>query len=85
MLAEVKNGYPAWFGLLHPHTFLDTKEVLVVLGGEDSTKVPGANPLYWELVCNEFIDAFKNPGTPPKRAIKHKIDLLPDSIPPAKK
>ena len=28
-------------------------------------------------------DVFEPPGTPPDRAIKHGIDLLPDSVPPA--
>ena len=85
MLAEVKHGCPAWFGLLHPHSLLDTKGVLAELGGGDSTKVPGTDPSHWELICSEFSDVFEKPGTPPERAIKHEIDLLPDSVPPAKR
>ena len=55
-----------------------------VVGG-DSTKVPGTNPLWWKLICSEFSDLLENPGTPSERAIKHKIDLLPDSVSPAKR
>ena len=43
---------------------------------------------YWSLragICSEFSDVFEKPGTPPERAIKNKIDLLPDSVPPAKR
>ena len=85
MLAKVKCGCPAWFGLLHPHLLLDTKGVLAVLGGEDSTKVPGTEPICWELICSEFSDFFEKPGNLPKRAIKHKINFLPESVPPAKR
>ena len=53
--------------------------------GGDSTKVPGTDLSRWELICNEFSDAFEKPGTPPERAIKYEIDLLPDTVPPAKR
>ena len=33
VLAEVKCGCLAWFGLLHPHSLLDTKGVFAVLWG----------------------------------------------------
>ena len=85
MLAEVKHGCPAWFGLLYPQSLLDTKGVLTVLGGGDSTKVPSTDPSHWELICSVFSDIFENPGIPPKRAFKHKIDLLPDSVLPAER
>ena len=52
--------------------------------GRDSTKVLGIDPLHWELICSEFSDVFEKPGTPSERAIKHKINLLPDSILSAK-
>ena len=81
----MKHGYPAWFGLLHPHSLLDTKGVVAVLGGGDSTKVPDTDLSYWELMYSSFSDVFEKPGTPPERAIKHEIDLLPKSVPPAKK
>ena len=59
--------------------------MLAALGGGDHTKVLGTDPLHWELICTEFSDAFEKPSTPPERAIKHEIDLLPDSIPHAKR
>ena len=46
VLAEIKHGSPACFGLLYPHSQLDTKGVLAALGGGDNTKVPGIGPLY---------------------------------------
>ena len=85
MLAEVKCSCPAWFSLLYPHLFLETKEVLAVLGEGDRAKVPGNDPSCWELICSEFSNIFEKPDTPPERAIKCKIDLLPDSAPPAKR
>ena len=83
LLAKVTFNCPAWFGLLHPHSLLDTKGVLAVLGGGDSTKLPGTDPLYWELICSKFTDVFEKPGTTPEKAIKHEIDLLPDFVPHA--
>ena len=59
--------------------------MLSALGGGDSTNVPGTYPSHWELIYSEFSDVFKKPGIPPKSTIKHKIDLLPDSVPPAKR
>ena len=56
-----------------------------MLGGEDSTKVPGTDSSHWELIYSEFSDAYKKPGFPPERTIKHEIDLLPDSVPPARR
>ena len=47
VLAEMKRSCPAWFGLLHPHSPLDTNVLLAVLGGGDSTKVPGTDFSYW--------------------------------------
>ena len=85
VLAAVKWGYPALFGLFHPHSLLGTKRVLAVLGGVDSTKVPGTDPLCWELIYGKFSDIFKKPGPPPEKAIKHKIDLLPHSLPLAER
>ena len=35
-------------------------------------------------ICNELSDVFENLGTPPDRAKKYVIDLLPDSVPYAK-
>ena len=85
VLAEVKHSYPACFGLSHPHSLLDTKRVLAVLGGGDSTKVPGTHPPHWELICSEFSNMFEKQGTPPERAIKHEINLLPIFVPPLKR
>ena len=84
MLAEVNRSYPAWFGFLQPYSFLDSKGVLAALGGVNSTKVPGTDPSYWELVFSEFSNVFENPGTLLERAIKHEIDLPPDCVPLAK-
>ena len=60
---------------------LDTKGVLAELGEGDSTKVPGNDLLFWELIFSEFKSVFEKTGTPPDRAIKHEIDLLPNSAP----
>ena len=85
VLAEVKRGCAALFGLLHPHSLPDTKGVLSELGERDSTKVTSTNPSRWELICSEFSDVLEKPGTPPARTIKHETDLLPDSVLPAKR
>ena len=58
--------------------------LLTALEG-DSTKVPGTDPLRLELIYSKFSDVFEKPGTSPERIIKHKIDLLPDSVLPAKR
>ena len=58
VLAEVKRGCYAWFGLLHPHSLLDIKWVLAVLGGGDGIKVPGIDPSHWEQICSELSDIF---------------------------
>ena len=81
MLAEVQCGCPEWFGLMHPHSLLDTKGVLLALGRRESTKVLCANPLHWELICSNI---FEKPDITHERAIKQEIDLLPDSVRPTK-
>ena len=85
VLAEVSFGCPAWFGLLHPLLPMDARRVLAVLGGRDSTKVPGTDSTRWEQIYSEFSDILEQPGTPPERAIENKIDFMPDSVLPAKK
>ena len=47
--------------------------VLAVLGGGDSTKVPGTDPSHWELICSEFSNVLEKPGIPPERPVKYKI------------
>ena len=68
VLAEVKRGFPAWFGLC-PHLLLDTMGVLAVLGGGDTTKVAGIDPSHWKKICGEFSIVFEFTGTLPDRAI----------------
>ena len=85
VLDEAKRGCPVCFGLLHPNLLLNTNGVLATLGVGDSTKVTGTDLLHWEQICNDFSDAYEPPSTPPERAIKRKIDLLLDSVPPAKR
>ena len=46
VLAQVKHGCPAWFGLLHPNSLLKTKRVLAALGGE------GMVPRYQVLILH---------------------------------
>ena len=53
---------------------------MAVLGGRDSTKVPGIDASYWELIFSKFSAVFKKPGTPPERAINHKINLMLDFV-----
>ena len=84
-MAEVEHGCPAWLRLLHLHSLLDSKGVLAVLWEGDSNKVPGTDSSYCDQIYSEFSDIFEQPGTPPERAIRHKIDLLLDSILPAKR
>ena len=84
MLADVTHGCPAWFNL-HPHSFLNTNGVLEVLGRRDNINILAIDPSYWELTCSEFSDIFEKPGPHLERAMKHKTNLLPDSVPPAKK
>ena len=50
-----------------------------------SKKVPPAEHSCWELICCKLSDVFEKPGTPPEKAIKHEIDLLLDSVLPAKR
>ena len=85
VLPEVKHSCPAWLSLLHPHSLLDTKGAIAVLGGGDSTKVQSIDLSHWKHICSEFYDIFGTTGTPPDRAIKHKIDLLPNYVPLAKR
>ena len=85
MPSEKKRDCYASFGLLHPHSLLDTKGVLTASGGGASTEVPGTNPSCWEQICSEFSGVFEPPGTSPERALKHEIRFLPDSAPPAKR
>ena len=59
--------------------------VLAMLEGGDSTKVPCTDPPCLELICSEFSDVFEKLGTPLDGAIKHKIELLPDSVLSAKR
>ena len=54
-------------------------------GGEGSTKVLDTDPLCCKQICSGFCDVFQPPDTPPERAIKHKIDLLPNYVLTAKK
>ena len=58
VLTKVKYNCPIWFGLLHPHSLLDTKGVLTSLGVGHSTKVPGIDSTCWELIWSEFSDIF---------------------------
>ena len=81
----MKCGCSVCFGLLHPHSLLDTKGVLAVYWGGDSTKLPGIDPLYWNSICREFSDVFEQLGAAPERAVKHQIDFLPDCVPPAER
>ena len=85
VLPEVKCSFTAWFGLLLPHSLLDTKRVLAALGEMDNTKEAGTDPSHWEFICSELSDVFERPNAPLERAVKHKIDLPLDSVAPAKR
>ena len=85
VLAEVKCIYLAWFSMLHLNLLRDTKGVLAALGVGDGTKITSTDLSYWELICSEFSNILEPPGTPPERATEFKIDLLPDSVLPAKR
>ena len=66
-------------------TLIHCWTLLAILGGGETIKVPGTGPLPWEVICCEYSDVSKKPSTPPERAIKHEIDLLLDSVPPAER
>ena len=53
-LAKVKHGCPIWFGLLHPHSLLDTKGMLAALGVGENTKVLDIEPTHWKLICSNL-------------------------------
>ena len=55
-----------------------------MLEGGGSTKVPGTDLSFRELICSKFGDICEKLGTPPRRAIKRDVNLLPDSVPPTK-
>ena len=59
--------------------------MLLALGEGYSTKLLGTDPSHWDLICSEFSDVFEKPRTSPERAIKHEINLLPNSVLPAKR
>ena len=69
---------------------LDTKRVLSSVGGRGQyqgtryfgTLIPHIGG---KLICSEFNNVFEKPCISPEKAIKHEIDLLPDSVPPAKR
>lgn len=44
-----------------------------------------ANNSRWAKLVEEFADVFEAPGKPAERAVKHTIDLLPGSKPPAQR
>ena len=46
VLAEVKHICSVRFGVLYPHSLLDIDRVLAILGGGDSSKVLGTDPLH---------------------------------------
>ena len=59
--------------------------MLAALGVGYITKVPGTDVSHWELIFSECNNFFEKPATPPENAIKHEVELLPDSVPPAKR
>ena len=65
---------------------LDSKSALnVSIYSENIKGLAGTDPSCWDLICSKFSGVFEKPGTPPEKAIKHEIDLLLDSVLPAKK
>ena len=42
-------------------------------------------PSRWDMLCDQFPQLFAEPGTPPERDVKHAVDILPDSKPPAQR
>ena len=46
-----------WFVV--PSLIAGNQGLLAMLGGKDSTKVPGTDYSHWELICSEFSDAFE--------------------------
>ena len=77
VLSEVKYSFPAFLGLFHPHSLLETKGLLAELVGGDSITVLGTDSSHWKLIYSEFSDDFEKQRTLYDRAIRLEIDLLP--------
>ena len=39
-------------------------------------------PSRWDKLCNQLADVFYEPGIPPKRSVRHRIDVMEGSKPP---
>ena len=65
----IHHGATAWLALLRTST-----------GAGDLI-----TPSRWSALCDEFQDIFEDPGKPPPRQVKHRIDLLPGARPPAQR
>ena len=84
MLAEVKRGFPSWSGLLHPYLLLDTMGLLAALGGEIVPRYLVLIPHIGSQYAVNLV-IFLAARHSPERDIKYEIDLLPNSVPPAKR
>ena len=60
--------------------------MLAAFGGGDGTKVLGTDPSRWELICSELLVMFlRSQALPLREPLKHEIDFMLDSVPPAKR
>ena len=79
----MKWNMAAWFDLLHPLIVGHQEGIGSVgeMGQHQGTRYWSI----WVLICGDYSDIFEEPCTPPEGAIKHEIDSLHDSVPPAKR
>ena len=78
LLKTVDSGNPAWLGLIRcTDASLTTMEV--VQGPEVGESSPQKSR--WDAVCERFPTLFTEPGKPPKRAAKHRMEVVEGSKP----
>ena len=53
------------------------------LGEVSSVGGSASPPSRWDTLCERFADVFSDPGQPPNRSVKHRIDTVAGSKPPA--
>ena len=71
--------------LVAPSLIAGNQGVLAALGEGDSTKVLGTDLSHWELTyAVGLVMFFRSQALPLREPCKNEIDLLPDSVPPAK-
>ena len=55
------------------------------LGDDSGVGGVASPPSRWDKLCDQFADVFAEPGTPPKRSVRHRIDVVEGAKPPAQR